>query len=118
MSENVTPDNEDTISVPLPEAPPEPETAEEQEIRAAELDMADVHAALEVVGRTLAVAMTAFEELKRIVLGNEQSIVHACPPGSALIEKLPCCGRSMIDVPLTERISLDGSEVTCQGPDR
>lgn len=111
MSESTMPDNEDTISVPLPVPPPEPEPTEEQEIQQAERSLTDIHAAMEVMGRTLAVTTTAFEELKRVVFGDEKAMVHACPPGTT--EKLPCCGRSMIDVPLTERISLDGSEVTC-----
>lgn len=116
MSEDIRSDDEDTISVPLPEVQSESGTVEERELQAAELDLLDVRAAMETMERTLAVAMVAYEELKRVVFGDEQAVVHACPSGSTLIERLPCCGRSMIDVPLTERISLDGTAVTCTGP--
>ena len=116
MSENKTPDDEDTISVPLPEqdgVAGVPEGSALDDLTAADREMVDVRAAVEALGRTLDVAMAAFAELRKIVIGDEKSVVHACPPvGSGLT---PCCHRSPIDLPLTERISLDGTEVTCQG---
>jgi hypothetical protein len=118
VSEDKTTADEDTISVPLPEAERETEAKAEQVSDAERLeklavDLTDVRAAMESVGRALAVLSTEFERLSALVIGEEDSIVHACPPdGSGL---MPCCGRSPIDVPLTERISMDGTAITCAG---
>lgn len=116
MNEDKTTADEDTISVPLPE--PEREAGPEQVSDAERLekmavDLGDVRSAMESVGRALAVLSTEFERLSTLVIGEEDTIIHACPPdGSGL---MPCCGRSPIDVPLTERISMDGTAVTCAG---
>lgn len=118
MSEDKTVGDEDTISVPLPETEPEQKGEQPEEDTAARLeklavDLTDVRTAMESVGRALAVLSTEFERLSVLVIGEEDTIVHACPPdGSGL---MPCCGRSPIDVPLTERISMDGTAVTCPG---
>ena len=67
----------------------------------------------ESVGRVINVLVSEFQRLEKLVAGDDDSVVHGCPPdGSGLT---PCCHRSPIDLPLTERISLDGSEVTCKG---
>lgn len=103
-------DDEDTISVPIPDPDPAPVELAAEEMS---LNLGDVHAALESVGRALSVVSAEFERLSKLVLGEENTVVHACPPdGSGLT---PCCGRSPIDLPLTERISLDGTSVTCIG---
>ncbi|WGV35735.1 hypothetical protein SEA_FRANKENWEENIE_42 [Streptomyces phage Frankenweenie] len=116
MNEDKTTAEEDTISVPLPgvEQEPEPEQVSDAErLEKLAVDLGDVRAAMESVGRALAVLSTEFERLSTLVIGEEDTIVHACPPeGSGL---MPCCGRSPIDVPLTERISMDGTAVTCPG---
>lgn len=114
MSEDIPSDNEDTISVPVPDQKAI-EATEEKDVEVEKMtrDMADVHAVMETLERTLTVAMAAFEELKRVVFGEEETVVHACPPGSSGL--MPCCGRNPMDVPLTERISLDGTMVTCKG---
>ena len=40
---------------------------------------------------------------------------HACPPaGSGLT---PCCGRTPFELPRTDRLTVDGTQVTC-GPRR
>ena len=114
MSEEVNTSDEDTISVPVVNL----ETVEAVEEAGVEVEemarnAADVHAAMETLGRTLRVVMAAFEELERVVFGKEEAVVHSCPPGSSGL--MPCCGRSPMDVPLTERISLDGTAVTCKG---
>lgn len=99
-------DSEETAEVPLPVD--EKDTMEE-----AELALADVRSALESVGRVINVLVSEFQRLEKLVAGDDDSVVHGCPPdGSGLT---PCCHRSPIDLPLTERISLDGSEVTCKG---
>lgn len=123
MSDEKTTDEEDTISVPLPGteagSEPEPEAekdAESEMLKELDFDLADVRNAMESLGRTLAVVMAEFERLSKLVIGEEGTVIHACPPdGSGL---MPCCGRSPIDVPLTERISIDGTAVTCTGPQR
>lgn len=122
MSEDKTADDEDTISVPIPETKAEDTvesgaeeapTTDEERLERAAVDLADVRAAMESVSRALAVLSNEFERLNTLVVGAENTIIHACPPdGSGL---MPCCGRSPIDVPLTERISLDGSTITCTG---
>lgn len=121
MSESMTSDSEDTISVPLPSPPLELEASDIQEVEESseaderKLSMDDMRTAMETMERTLTVTMAAFDDLKRIVFGERRAIVHASPPISGVTGKLPCCGRSMIDVPMTEHISFDGSEVTCRG---
>lgn len=106
MSENVDQDAEDTISVPLPE--PVAPAAPTEETMA---ELADIRDAIETLGRTLAVTMTAFETMKKLIFGDGSSVVHAWPlPG---VELTPCCGRKAFDLPLTERIALDPSEITC-----
>lgn len=116
MSEDKTTAEEDTISVPLPEVEQEPEpeqVSDAERLEKLAIDLGDVRAAMESVGRALAVLSTEFERLSTLVIGEEDTIIHACPPyGSGL---MPCCGRSPIDVPLTERISMDGTAVTCAG---
>jgi hypothetical protein len=116
VSEDKTTAEEDTISVPLPEVEQEPEpeqVSDAERLEKLAVDLGDVRAAMESVGRALAVLSTEFERLSTLVIGEEDTIVHACPPeGSGL---MPCCGRSPIDVPLTERISMDGTAVTCAG---
>lgn len=123
MSEDKTADDEDTISVPIPETKAEDTvesgaeeapTTDEERLERAAVDLADVRAAMESVSRALAVLSTEFERLGVLVIGAENTIVHACPPDGSGV--MPCCGRSPIDVPLTERISLDGSAITCTGP--
>ena len=116
MNEEQTTDNEDTISVPIPvvEEKAEAESPTESEVlEKMDFDLMDVRNAMESLGRSLAVVTTEFERLSKLVIGEEDTTVHACPPdGSGL---MPCCGRSPIDVPLTERISMDGTTVTCTG---
>jgi len=116
VSEDKTAADEDTISVPLPEAEQETEpeqVSDAERLEKLAVDLGDVRSAMETVGRALAVLSTEFERLSTLVIGEEDTIIHACPPsGSGL---MPCCGRSPIDVPLTERISMDGTAVTCAG---
>ncbi|AXH66197.1 hypothetical protein SEA_SATIS_36 [Streptomyces phage Satis] len=103
--------NEDTINVPIPGTELEP--ADPKRIEKLTKEMADVRAAMETLGRSLAVAQEDYKALRLIVMGDEESTVHACPPDGSGI--MPCCGRTPMDVPLTERISLDGTTVTCRG---
>ncbi len=125
MSEDVDTDAEDTISVPIPTGEPEeePETEVEVEpeavIKAEErekfertvAELAGMRDLLQTLERTLDVARIAFENLKTAILGDGESVVHAWPmPG---VELTPCCGKKMMDVPLTERIAIDPSEITC-----
>lgn len=108
MSEEVEHDNEDTISVSLPVAPDE-----EPELAKATFDMEDVCSALESVGRTIGTLATTFERLRVLIEGEEGATTHA-PPVSAM-GPTPCCGRSVLDIPMTERISFDGTGITCKG---
>jgi hypothetical protein len=105
------PDNEDTINVPIPGTDLEP--ADPERIKKLNKELADARAALETLGRSLEVVNADYQALRKIVLGDEESVVHACPPNSSGI--MPCCNRAPMDVPLTERISLDGTAVTCRG---
>lgn len=112
MSEDVSVDNEDTISVPLPvkeEKAAEPEQADRLE--QAVVELTDIRDAIDTLERTLSVTKVAFENLKLLLFGDGKAVVHAWPlPG---VELTPCCGRKAIDLPLTERIALDPSEITC-----
>lgn len=109
MSEDVNPDAEDTTSVPLPVKWPEPE--QDEHLEKMLFEMADIRTAIDTLARTLSVTMAAFENLKKLIFGDGLSAVHAWPlPG---VELTPCCGKKAIDLPLTERIALDPSEVTC-----
>lgn len=38
------------------------------------------------------------------------AVVHACPPGG----RTPCCGKTVWELPLTDRITADSKYVTCQ----
>jgi hypothetical protein len=40
-----------------------------------------------------------------------REVTHACPVGSALIT--PCCGKSPMMLPMTDRITLNPALVTC-----
>ncbi len=108
-------DADDTISVPLPEAEPELKQKltdkEREQFERTMADLVDMRAAINTLERTLDVARVAFENLKILVFGDDKSIVHAWPLPDA--EVMPCCGRKMMDVPLTERISVDGTDITC-----
>jgi hypothetical protein len=104
-------DGEDTIHVPIPGTDLEPVNPER--IKKLARELADARAALEVLGRSLEVANADFKALRRVIFGDEKSTVHACPlDGSGI---MPCCGRTSMEVPLTEPISLDGTLVNCTG---
>jgi hypothetical protein len=124
MSDDVDNEADDTISVPLPVVKEESEgdpQAEEEEVGAplsneerfeqTVAGFADVRTAINTLERTLDVARVAFENLKTLVFGDGEAIVHAWPLLD--MELMPCCGRKMMDVPLTERIAIDPSEITC-----
>lgn len=105
MSEETVPDNEDTISVPLPVA---------TDIDDIAMNMADVGQALEAVGRVITVLKTEFDRLRILIEGEDGVISHGPPdPGTGLT---PCCGRSVLDISMSERILFDGAAVTCTGP--
>lgn len=38
-------------------------------------------------------------------------VVHMCPPYGSDI--MPCCDRSPLEVPLDDRMTMDGALVTC-----
>ena len=119
MNEEIKPDEEDTISVPLPESEPEPEPEEKAAVEPGDaleqiaFDMADVVSAMEAIGRTVAMLSTQFERLRVVIEGEEGAVTHA-PPVDAK-GPVPCCGRSVLDIPMNERISFDGAGITCKG---
>lgn len=111
-------DDEDTISVPLPkdEADEASEVEVEAEVPDLEkmaFDLAGVCSALKSVGRTIAVLAVEFERLRKLVEGEEGEITHAPPADETGLT--PCCSRSVLDIPMTERISFDGAGITCKG---
>lgn len=99
------------IRIPVPGTDLEP--ADPERIKRLTKEKADARAALEVLGRSLKVAMADFEALRRVIVGDEESITHACPTGDSGI--MPCCGRGTMDVPLTEPVTMNRDAVTCQG---
>lgn len=114
MSEEIEHDNEDTISVPLPVVPEsESESELEPDLIKERFDTGDVLSALESVGRAIGTLAATFERLRVLIEGEEGAVTHA-PPVSAM-GPAPCCGRSVLDIPMTERISFDGAGVTCKG---
>ena len=120
MSESNMNDDEDTISVPLPkdEADEAPEVEVEVEAEVPDLekmafDLAGVCSALKSVGRTIAVLAVEFERLRKLVEGEEGEVTHAPPADETGLT--PCCSRSVLDIPMTERISFDGAGITCKG---
>lgn len=118
MSEEINPDVEDTISVPLPEAGPVMTETEDLQVKAEEiaLNMGDIRAAMDTLQRTLAVAQVAFEAVQNAVFGEEGAIVHAWPRQG--FDVTPCCGKKTLDLPLTEKIAMDVREATCTGAAR
>lgn len=42
-------------------------------------------------------------------------ITHACPTGSLTDLTLPCCGRTLDEVPPGDRVHSDEAKVTCGG---
>jgi hypothetical protein len=38
-------------------------------------------------------------------------LIHKCPPGESAF--CPCCGLTPFELPTTDRMSLDWSDVTC-----
>jgi hypothetical protein len=38
-------------------------------------------------------------------------VTHACPPGDSGLT--PCCGKTPLELPRTDRLTLDPSLVTC-----
>jgi hypothetical protein len=78
----------------------------------AQSGMTGVQEAMLALGRSLAVTLAAFEELSRTVFGDEDSVVHACPPDGSGV--MPCCQRAVADVAGTDRITEDPSAVTCE----
>lgn len=115
MSKDIKPDDEDTISVPIPVEGPEPKAEEAlpPELDKDAFDMAEVCSALDSVGRMLSILTAQFERLRKLVEGEEGSVTHAPPSdGTGLT---PCCSRSVLDIPITERISFDGAGITCKG---
>jgi hypothetical protein len=119
VSEDKTPDEEDTISVPLPKAEREDEAeliVSEEVMERTAINIADVVSALESVGRTISVLAAEFEHLRKIIEGEDGSVTHSPPEGHSGLT--PCCKRSVLDIPMTERISFDGAGITCQGAQR
>lgn len=108
VSNEIGHDEEDTISVPLPVT----QDAQSDPVKT-ELDMEDIASALESVGRAIVTISTTFERLRILIEGEEGATTHA-PPVSAM-GPAPCCGRSVLDIPMTERISFDGTGITCKG---
>lgn len=90
-----------------------PEPVDPERIKRMAREMRDIHAAMEVLGRSLKVVVEDYRALRLAALGDEDSIVHACPTDTSGI--MPCCGRSTMDVPLTEPIRMDPAVVTCRG---
>lgn len=47
--------------------------------------------------------------------GTEKETIHKCPPlGSGI---MPCCGKTPFEVPRTDRMTLDRTQVTCHPGD-
>lgn len=133
MSDDVDNEADDTISVPLPvvqaqsEAEPQADEKEEseaepqaeaeaslssdEEFEQAVESFADIRAAINTLERTLDVARVAFENVKTLVFGDGEAVVHAWPLLD--MDLMPCCGKKMMDVPLTERIAINPAEITC-----
>lgn len=89
------------------------EPADPERIKRMAKDAENVRAAMETLGRSLKVAMEDFEALRKAISGDDELIVHACPPGTSGI--MPCCGKGPMDVPLTQPIRTDPNAVTCRG---
>lgn len=89
------------------------EPADPERIKRMAREAENVRAAMEVLRRSLKVAMDDFEALRKIISGDGEEIVHACPVGTSGI--MPCCGKNPVDVPLTQPIRTDPNSVTCQG---
>ena len=112
MTEEFKPDEEDTISVPIVTTGAEIEV-KEPDVTESVFDPSDVLSALESVSRVIATLNMEFERLRMLIEGEEGATTHA-PPLSAM-GLTPCCGKSLLDIPITERILFDGAGVTCKG---
>ena len=73
----------------------------------------EVREAMAEMGDSLTLARDSFRAISA-TRDNPSGLTHACPPdGSGL---MPCCGRTPLEVSAGDRMSVDGIDVTCEGP--
>lgn len=77
------------------------------------VDAASVQALVNVVDQALKVANEAVRSIEQLLHPQQRSVLHRIPPnGSGLT---PCCGRTLFELPRTDRTTEVPWQVTCKG---
>ena len=78
-------------------------------------ELEKIKAHVKTLGKSIEVMRSTFDSLVGLLEENKEEVVHSPPPPDDGI-LTPCCGKTLFELPYNERVSFDGSAITCKGP--